>query len=457
MCTCYIQKTDESVAALGYNRDQTTVLYAMALSDSRRQLIRELSDRIVAAQNPIRILDAIKWGDDVQRAFFASGGRSQPPVDSDYYKRIPLNYDSEELRSVFQDIERDVVKRLGKFNAAGNIMRRMCAEYVRVLDMLEARGTPEFSEIAQELYGRSGDAFHAGGPTLADLGDILDKALKKVDESMFLEKDAKNIPTPQAVTQLQGWLNQLFDDPNARVRVMESDGIVADAAAGSDYIKLRKDAMFSLRDLRVLEAHEGWVHVGTTLNGELQPVCTFLSKGTPADTVTQEGIAVFVEIISFHSHPARLRRIADRIRAIHRVEEGATFVDVYQLLRSEGRSEEEAYTAAMRVFRGSTPVGGPFTKDLSYSKGFVLVYNFIRLAVRRGRLDRIPLLFCGKLAIEDMGTIAQLADEGLIAPPRYLPPPLQDLNALTAWMAYSNFLNRLDLFQIDADFAHLLA
>jgi uncharacterized protein (TIGR02421 family) len=241
------------------------------------------------------------------------------------------------------------------------------------------------------------------------------------------------------------------------VHVIESDGIVADAAAGSDYIKLRKNALFSERDLRGLEAHEGWVHVGTTLNGRQQPICTFLSKGTPSATITQEGLAVFIEVVSFNSHPVRLRRIADRIRAIHLAEHGATFMDIFELLCGEGRSREEAYTAAVRVFRGSTPDGGPFTKDLAYSKGFVLVYNFIRLAVRRGRLDRIPLLFCGKLAIEDMGAIAQLVDEGLVVGPAYLPPPLVDLNALTAWMVYSNFLNRLDLVQIDADFAPILS
>ena len=122
----------------------------------------------------------------------------------------------------------------------------------------------------------------------------------------------------------------------------------------------------------------------------------------------------------------------------------------------EGRSREEAYTVTMRVFRGSLPDGGPFTKDLAYSAGFIDVYNFIRLAVRRGQLDRIPLLFCGKLAIKDMGTLAELTETGVVVPPRYLPPPLVDISALTAWMAYSNFLNRLDLKKIDTDFAHLL-
>jgi len=419
-------------------------------------LIKSLSDRIVKAQGPIRILDAIKWNDEVQKQFFRDKFCKQPEVDERYYQRIPLNFDLDEHRRSFRQIGQDIVSRLGNTDPAGNIMCRMCREYLRVLDMLEARGTAEFSAIAQELYGRSTDNFHDGGPSVADLGKLLDLSLRHIDQRMFLEKSPKTIPTHDAVPMLQQWLDATFSDPSARVRVIESDGIVADAAAGSDYIKLRANSFFSERDLRGLEAHEGWVHVGTTLNGRLQPTCSFLCKGTPSDTITQEGLAVFVEIVSFNSHPARLRRIADRIRAIQFAEHGATFLDIFHLFASEGRSAEDAYIATARVFRGSTPVLGPFTKDLSYSKGFILVYNFIRLAVRRGKLDRIPLLFSGKLALEDMGTLARLAERGIVVPPKYMPPPLADLNALTAWMAYSNFLNQIDLGLIEEDLAPML-
>src|SRR5205807_575743 len=82
-----------------------------------------------------------------------------------------------------------------------------------------------------------------------------------------------------------------------------SDDILADAAAGSDYIKLRRDAHFTQRDLALLEVHEGWVHLGTTLNGQRQPVCSFLSKGTPATTRTQEGLAVLAELLAGAGRP----------------------------------------------------------------------------------------------------------------------------------------------------------
>ncbi|SQC69485.1 membrane protein [Pseudomonas aeruginosa] len=122
-------------------------------------------------------------------------------------------------------------------------------------------------------------------------------------------------------------------------------------------------------------------------------------------------------------------------------EEGADFLDVFHFYREQGYSLEDSYQNASRVFRGSTPDGLPFTKDLSYLKGFILIYNYIQLAVRKGKLEQIPLLFCGKTTLEDMRTLRQLVDEGLVAPPKYLPPQFRDLNALSAWMCFSNFLN----------------
>jgi len=419
--------------------------------------VRALSDRLVAAQRGIRVLDAVKWDDDLRVRFFEQGCRELPAVDVDYYARRPLGFDPRAARDELTALSRAIAADLGRMNPVGQLMERMCDEYLELIDMLEARGTPTFGQVSRRLYGSASDAFHAGGPTLADLATSLDEALRGIDESAFLDQIEKDIPTATAVELLQARLDRIFSEPGSRVRVIESDGIVADAAAGSDYIKLRRNALFSEHDLRLLEAHEGWVHVGTTLNGQRQPVCTFLAKGTPSTTITQEGLALLAELIAGASHPARLRRVTDRVDAIRRAEEGASFVDVFAALRERGRTDEDAYAAAVRVFRGSTPDGAPFTKDLAYHQGFVQVYNFMQLAVQRGRLDRIPLLFCGKLTLEDVGTLAALAEQGLVEKPHHLPPPLADLSGFAAWLAFGRFLNTIDLNQVEADYARLFA
>lgn len=421
-----------------------------------RRVLRTLSDRIVVAQKPIRILDHIKWDNSIQTEFFKNGAKELPEVDKSYYDNRSLGFDAAQKRSEFQEIELDVARALGQYNPLGGIMRRMCREYSQVVRMLEARGTADFAAISRELYGSASDAFHTGGPTLADLGKLLSDAISNIDQSELLKPAAKTISGEEAVGILQKRINQAFGESEDAMRVILSDGILADAAAGADYIKIRKDAKFNDRDLRVLEVHEGWVHLGTTLNGSGQPVCTFLSKGPPSSTITQEGLAILMEILTFSSYPSRLKRLANRIRAVHIAEQGGNFLDVYRFYLTQNTGEEESFANASRIFRGSTPAGQPFTKDLSYNKGFIMIYNYIRLAVKKGMLHRIPMLFCGKTTLEDVRTLAQYVDEGIITPPRFLPPPFADLNGITAWMCYSNFLNKLDLARIQDDYAAIL-
>ncbi len=424
--------------------------------DEYQTLVRGLSDRIVEAQTPVRVLDAVKWDDATRQAFFAAKGRELPQIDRAYYEGRPLAFDSSAKKQEFQDIERDITRQLGQFNPVGQIMRRMCKEYRMVIRMLEARGTPDFGMISQELYGAASDAFHAGDPTLADLGLMLSDYLNNIADRGDLRDEPKNLTAPQAVELLQKRLDVVFGEGEGVIRVFESDGILADAAAGADYIKIRSDALFNERDVRALEVHEGLVHVGTTLNGQNQPICTFLAKGPPSSTVTQEGLAILMEVIAFASYPTRLRKLTNRTRAIHMAEEGADFLEVFAFFREQGYGDDESYSNASRVFRGSTPAGLPFTKDLSYLKGFIMIYNYIQLAVRKGQLEQIPLLFCGKTTLEDMRTLRQLVDEGMVVPPKYLPPQFQDLNALSAWMCFSNFLNHLSLDRIEADYANIL-
>ncbi|RDI40184.1 flavohemoglobin expression-modulating QEGLA motif protein [Aquicella lusitana] len=420
------------------------------------QIIHALSERIVAAQRPIRILDALKWDQEVEEYFFRHKGKKLPQIDSEYYqKKNPLSFDPEKKIEEFHEIDRDIRRKLGQYSGVGSIMERICYEYCRVVEMLVARGTPKFTEISQGLYGSSQDAFHVGAPTLKDLATLVASALSNIKDQVQTAADEKKYTSEDAVAMLSDRLGNYFSDRDA-IRVEISDGIIADAAAGADRIKIHKGLMFSSREIRTFEIHEGWVHLGTTLNGMAQPICTFLSKGPPSSTVTQEGLAIITEIFTFSSYPGRLRRLTNRITAVNMAEEGANFFDVYQFYREQGLDENDSYQSSMRVFRGSAPDLGPYTKDLSYSKGFILIYNYMRLAVQRGLVKRIPLLFVGKATLEDLHILSDLLDEGIITPPKYVPPQFADLAAVSAWMVYSLFLNRLDLRRLALDFKGIL-
>ena len=416
--------------------------------------VKTLSDRIVKAQQPIRILDSIKWDDSIKQAFFAGKCRKLPEITPDYYKERALGFDPNDKKQEFHQIERDLARKLGQLNPLSVIMRRICREYQDVATMLEYRGSPVFTNISQELYGSSQDVFHVGDPTIADLGSMMEETLAQLLKLDFLVEEPKTIPAPEAVAILNEKIEAML--PGNGLMAMISDGIVSDAAAGTDYVKLRADALFNMRDLRVLEVHEIWVHLGTTLNGLAQPYCTFLGKGPPSATVTQEGLAVLMEILTFSSTPNRLMRLINRIRAITLAEEGANFIEIFNFFLDKGLDKEESYTISSRVFRGSLPNAQPFTKDLTYIKGFVLTYNFMRLAVNMGKPDRIPLLFCGKTMIEDMKVLVDLVEEGTVIAPLFLPPQFTDLMGLSAWLSFSRFMNSMNFRQLEQDYANVL-
>jgi len=125
--------------------------------------------------------------------------------------------------------------------------------------------------------------------------------------------EVRSLTSQECATELNERFARYFSD--AAVRVQADDSILADAAAGNDYVKVRTGAKFSPRDVDILEVHEGWVHVATSLNGQAQPVAKWLSKGPPRTTAVQEGLAALLEIFTFRTYPRRARRLNDRMVA----------------------------------------------------------------------------------------------------------------------------------------------
>jgi uncharacterized protein (TIGR02421 family) len=412
-------------------------------------LVRELSDRLLDVVGPIRILGTLRWGDEIEKAFFAAGARKLPPVSAAYYQRRPLPFDPDRKRTELGDLARAVGHRLGKNNPAGHLLTRRCHEYRTAVELLVHRGTATFASLSAKLYGSSADRPSANGPTFAELARRMAGALHPLCPQDDCGPDGPICSGAEAEQVLAGRLASFFGDEAVRVRA--ADGMLADAAAGHDYIKLRRDARFTPRDVRLLEVHEGWIHLGTTRNGRSQPVCTFLAKGSPAATLTQEGLAVLTEVLTLACHPGRVRRLVQRSEAVARAEAGADFLDVYRYFLSEGYVPRVSYYQAVRVFRGSLAAGGPFTKDLCYCKGLLQLCGFLRGATRAGMAGRIPLLFCGKTSLAEIEALGQLADEGLLAAPRLIPPPFTDLTTLVAWQRCLQALGGLTCDPAPAD------
>ncbi|MFA6237801.1 MAG: flavohemoglobin expression-modulating QEGLA motif protein [Bacteriovorax sp.] len=409
-----------------------------------KNTILDLSLMLNQAQKPIQILDAIKWSEGIEDQIIKNKFKEMPKID---FRDRPLKYDAEKKLQEFKELRLKITRELGGGDPLGAILIRNCLQYEDVVRMLMNRGKPAFYDYSKKLYGSPTELMNDGKTRLSDLASVMNTLLNSLQESQLGEIYEKNMSAEMVVDQLSDRLGKYFSGENIKIKL--SDGIVSDASAGADYIKIKKGMMFSRRDLDIFEVHEGWVHLGTTLNGVNQPYAKWLSKGPPCSTVTQEGLAVTMELFNFALFPRRAKRLNDRLLACQMAEEGANLLELIEFFREKGQVDRQAIANAGRIFRGANLEGGtPFTKDIAYLKGFVLIYNFMRTTIKEGRADLIPFLFAGKATLEDLPVLFDYHKEGVITLPKYLPPQIKDLNGLAIWMAFSNFLNRMKLEDI---------
>lgn len=419
-----------------------------------KEKIKRLSVRIVEAQRPIRILDSVKLPPHVTSELRKSNFKELPKILPEHYEKYsPLGFDADLKRSELNDIISDIRRELGAEDDLGRLLVGMAEEYLTVIDLLQNRGRKEFWDHSRKLYGSPKDRIYNDTNTISDLGRMMYGILSNI--TVLTDVKPPDDLTAETVVQR---LNDRFQVyfPDGSVSAKLSDGIIADASAGGDTVKIRSDSMFSQRDIDVLEVHEGWVHVGTSLNGTNQHVAKWLSKGSPRCASTQEGLAIIMEIFTFRSYPTRAKTVNDRIIAIEKAEEGANLLEIIEFYRTEGYSEEDSLQNAKRVFRGGTLEGGaPFTKDISYCKGFIENYNFMRSAIRAGKPELLPFLFVGKVAVDDVPLLYQKYKEGIVDAPKHLPPIFQDLAGLSVWMSFSNFLNVVNMKKVQEHYDRL--
>lgn len=425
---------------------KNSIYYAgESMSDLKyKNTILDFSLLLNQAQKPIQILDAIKWNDGIEEQIIKNKFKEMPKID---FRDRPLKYDPEKKLQEFKELRLKITRALGPTDPLGSILIRNCLQYEDVVRMLMNRGKTAFYDYSKKLYGSPTELMSDGKTKLSDLATTMDSLLNSLNESTLGEIYEKNMTAEAVVSELSLRLGTYFKGENIKIKL--SDGIVSDASAGADYIKIKSGLMFSRRDLDIFEVHEGWVHLGTTLNGNDQPYAKWLAKGPPCSTVTQEGLAVTMELFNFALFPSRAKRLNNRLIACQMVEDGANLLELIAFFRDKGQADQQAIKNAARIFRGANLEGGsPFTKDIAYLKGFVMIYNFMRTTIKEGRAELIPFLFAGKATLEDLPVLHDYHQEGVITLPKYLPPQIRDLNGLAIWMAFSNFLNRMKLEDI---------
>ena len=407
------------------------------------QPIAALDRRLLAAVKGIRILPTVAWPASLENgliADFAAGRFSLPEVK---YPRPALDV----ARTELETIEREALAQGG---ALGEYLARTAQSWRIAAEMLAVVGTAQVTEPSILLYGRPGDTIPGSGRSNLDAARYFVELSDELGSDLVADDAREGVSADALRDELAHTLDEFFGA--GRVKVEVDPELTAKAAAGATRIRLRGGACFSDYDRHQLLAHEALVHTLTALNGREQPLLASLARTSPRVTATQEGLAVFAELMSGAIDIARLKRISLRILAIEMALDGANFVEVYRFFHARGQSVADSFHSAQRVFRG-VPTGGgaAFAKDNVYLSGLLTVHTFFRWAFRERRMDRLRHLFAGKLALADVLSLAPCFADGTLAPPRWLPPWMQHVHGLAGKLAFSVFVNGIHMGRVAAD------
>ena len=410
--------------------------------DSAMQHHLDLDARLVEAVRGIRVLSTVSWPASLQQSFLDGWRRGQPSLPAPDY--APPDFGV--LHAVLDDIDRE----LDTEHPLGEYLARQLRCWHDTLILLESMGTPAFTAASIRLFGSPSDRLPGSDENNRDAARHFIEAAEELGGALDMDDAGLALDAAVLHERLQAELDAFFtDDP---IDVQLDPSLIAKAAAGATRIRLRDGARFTHYDHLQLLQHEAFIHSLTAINGGRQTRLRSLSLTAPSSTAMQEGLATFAELITGAIDIGRLKRISLRIDAIDQALSGADFIDVFRFFLDAGQTEADSFRSAQRVFRGCPTAGGQaFTKDTVYLNGLLDVHTFFRWAFRQRRTDLLPLLFVGKLSLQDVLRLQPVFDAGIIDPPRYLPPWVQQPRGMAGILAFSLFANRIRLEAVDRD------
>lgn len=411
------------------------------------QRYAELDKRLLEAVRGIHILGTVAWPASLEARMIDAYGKGRFSLPEVTYVPPDLAAVRAELASIEaaaggadpEDIE-----------PLGGYLRRTAESWRMAAEMLEAVGSKGVTAPSITLYGRPGDSIPGSQRSNLDAARYFVALSDELGADLIADEVSIHMPADVLRADLAATLDAFFGDGTISVEV--DPELTAKAAAGATRIRLRGGASFSEYDRHQLLAHEAYVHSLTALNGRRQPLLASLGRTSPRVTATQEGLAVFAELISGAIDITRLKRISLRIIAIDMALKGADFVEVYQYFSACGQSAADSFHSAQRVFRG-VPLGGgsAFAKDNVYLAGLLTVHTFFRWALKERRMDLLRHLFAGKMTLHDVIALQPHFESGVIAPAHWLPPWMQHMHGLAGKLAFSVFINGIEMSRVQGD------
>ncbi|MBB4740326.1 uncharacterized protein (TIGR02421 family) [Actinoplanes octamycinicus] len=301
----------------------------------------------------------------------------------------PLEFEPDLVRRELYDLEVERVED----PALHTLLRTKRDEIARQITALEDRDTTRFVHGSLQLYGGVTPALVAAAEQLLATIPALSPSAPAVTAGAFAEAARGEFERYRAVY------------PDFPVHVDVRDDI-SELMVSFGRLLIPSNATFRADRVEPLLHHEVGTHVVTYQNGARQPL-QLLTIGLPGYDETQEGLAVLAEYLTGGLDPRRLRVLAARVVAVHRMISGAGFLDIFESLRTEHRiPRRTAWIIAIRVV-----VAGGSAKDAIYLRG---VSRLLEAFAEGVDLDA---LLVGKLALDHLPLVQDLLDRGVLQKP----------------------------------------
>lgn len=329
--------------------------------------------------------------DQVRERFLA--GEEPEPVFT--YRELDVDPDVEEAALDKVDV--------GAVEDAtlGHLLRAKHREMKLQVDMLRARGTPDFQQLSVELYGGVSSGLLNKAEDILERVRVPEPNKERLNAEEFLALANQEIDAYREI------------DPDVGIHAeIRSD--VSGVLCQGDSLLISDDAMVFRERAEALIQHEVGTHLVTQVNGAAQPVTT-MGTGLAGYDETQEGLAVLAEIAVGGLTAFRLRQLAARVVSVHSMLLGASFAEAHEQLVGAGVPAGTAFSTVMRIYRA-----GGFTKDAIYLRGLLELLDHVRDG---GSLD---LFYLGKFALQDLPLVEDLHRRGLTEPPCIMPQYLSD-------------------------------
>ncbi len=398
--------------------------------EMRDEILSLMREKVEPLSKQVRLLNIIAWPRSLEERFFAEGASSLPEPEYSF-DRDALERGVTELRAILPKLEGDHVFL--------QFMYRMTESFLNAHRLILAVGTPEFYRVSCQLYGGARTTAFDRDSTNYDLAKHIENRVGTSPELV----DTRVFDTGGLVQYIEGRLASRTTPLNISV-VRDSD-LSAKVIAGMTRVRVREGAFFGRLEAEGLFFQEIETHALTAQNGALNTKFPLLASGGPRTTRTQEGLAVFSELMGRALSTPRLMRLAKRVELVAMAEEGADFLELYRHLLAGGAKERDAYLDAQRICRGGLVTGrAPFTKDACYLAGLFDIYDFMQRAL----ILRTPLLgellVCGRLAIEDMLALLWMRGQGIIEKPKYMPTWATEWDGLLSYFSFTSFLDEIE-------------